>query len=70
MNWIEAIKASKKGTANRVVEKNGKKYTFIMYKDGSCYRSVSYLDTGKHIWNESGEAQSFEYNGFSDWEPS
>lgn len=40
MNWQEAIQKSKKGTATRVEEKNGKRYTTIKYKDGSGFLLV------------------------------
>lgn len=68
MNWQEAIQDSKKGTATRVEEKNGKIYTTIRYKDGSGFLLVG--ENMKVDFSNSREAMSKELNGFTDWQPS
>ena len=68
MNWQEAIQKSKKGTATRFEEKNGKRYTTIKYKDGSGFLLVG--ENIKIDFNNSREATSKELNGFTDWQPS
>ena len=68
MNWQEAIKESKKGTATRFEEKNGKRYTTIKYIDGSGFLLVG--GNMKVDFSNSREATSKELNGFNDWQPS
>jgi len=68
MNWQEAIQESKKGTATRVEESKGKKYTTIKYKDGSGFLLVG--ENMKVDFSNSREATSKELNGFTDWKPS
>ena len=69
MNWQEAIKESKKGTATRVVNNgNGLKRIIIRYKDGSGYLLAS--KAGKVDYFLSRPAQNFEMEGFTDWQPS
>jgi hypothetical protein len=68
MDWIEAIQASNNGTATRVEENNGKRYTTIKYKDGSGFSLVG--ENMKVDFSNSREATSRELNGFTDWKPS
>tara|TARA_B110001450_G_scaffold251786_1_gene272399 strand:+ start:284 stop:493 length:210 start_codon:yes stop_codon:yes gene_type:complete len=68
MNWQEAIQESKKGTATRVEESKGKKYTTIKYKDDSGFLLVG--ENMKVDFSNSREATSKELNGFTDWKPS
>lgn len=68
MNWRKAITQSIKGTATRVEEKEGKKYSTIRYNDGSGYQLVSEGNTV--IWNMTGELPSSKLEGYDDWQPS
>jgi hypothetical protein len=68
MHWQEAIQKSKKGTATRTEEKQGRTITTIRYKDGSGF--VLTAEKMNVDFSNSREAQSEELNGFTDWEPS
>lgn len=68
MDWIEAIQQSKKGTATRVEENKGKRYTTIKYKDGSGFLLVG--EKMKVDFSNSRKSTSKELNGFTDWQPS
>lgn len=68
MTWYEAIEKSEKGTATRSITCGDRTYTYIRYKDGSCYRLVSV--NGVVDYNLSEEAGVGERDGYVDWEPS
>lgn len=70
MNWDEAIKQSKKGTAFRRVETDRYRITFVRYSDGSCFKLVAFKDTGKVNYDLSRPAEKKDIEGYSDWEPS
>ncbi len=73
MEWKEAIKESKFGSATRVHRENpnkklNRKIRVIRHKDGSAYRLVS--EGGKVNFDLSGEALVDEYSCHYDWKPS
>lgn len=69
MKVAEAIKKSKKGTANRVFNDIiGNKVTVIAYKDGSYFQLIS--KNGKVLHGLCGQAAPYTYKGKTDWQPS
>ena len=69
MNWQDAIKESKKGSATRIIiGKDGLKRTIIKHSDGSGFCLVS--KNGVIDYFLSRLAANFEMDEYLDWEPS
>lgn len=68
MDWKNAIKKSKKGTAVRIIEGgDGSSRTIIKYRDGSGFCLAS--KNGKIDYFLSGPAQMTDMEGHDDWQP-